>query len=125
MAEERMASERAERGGPAEERRVRARELRRLAARLAKSGRSSLRAPGDRARPAPPEPWRDVAPPAAPRRNAQAHNARSFTTPANHIVNDRSTDGPTNGQAEPTIAAFGDLLVAARNDFILAPRDTQ
>src|SRR5260221_8643625 len=102
MAEERMASERAERGGPAEERRVRARELRRLAARLAKSGRSSLRAPGDRARPAPPEPWRDVAPPVAPRRNAQAHNARSFTTPANHILNHPPTDRPTNRPSQTT-----------------------
>ena len=112
MAEEGMHDRREKR----EEHEKRVRELRRLARELARSGKSSLRSKGERARPALPEPT-------GPRsieeatRGARTFNARAFNTPQNRILNDRTPDGPQTGQSETSIAAFGDLMVAAWNDF--------
>ncbi len=114
MAEEGMH----ERTEKRELREKRVRELRRLARELARSGKSSLRAKskGEHARPAPHEP-QEVMSIEQATRGARTFNARAFNTPLNHILNDRSPDGPQTGQSETSIAAFGDLLVAAWNDF--------
>lgn len=82
------------------------------AARLARpAGR------GERARPARPEP------PAAAdgdvttlERRARRFGAEAFTTPPNVIVNSRAGDSPLSGQSETTVAAWGDIVVAAWND---------
>ena len=121
----RMAEEGMHRRGDPEERKERERQLRTLARRLARSGRSSLHVRGERARPATPEMLPEIDWNTTPRRGARTFGSNLFTTPANHIVNDRSTDGPSSGQSETSIAAFGDLMVAAWNDFLLFPGDTQ
>ena len=40
----------------------------------------------------------------------------TFTPPANSIVNNRAGDSPASGQSETSVAAFGDIVVAAWND---------
>src|SRR5882672_8879667 len=121
----RMAEEGMKRRGDPAERRERERQLQQLARRLARSGKSSLKVHGDRAVPAPPEPLAGVGPAAPARRSARSFNAGAFTTPTNHIVNDRSTDRFDTGQSETTIAAFGDLMLAAWNDFLPYPGDSE
>lgn len=97
------------------------RELRRL--RLA-----SARARGERARPALPEdrvgPPGDATPLETP---AQRFGSRAFTTPPNVIVNSRAGDVSDAGQSETTVAAWGDIVVAAWNDGqgFVSPDDTQ
>src|SRR5262245_1251292 len=89
---------------------------------------------GERARPARPEgpttepemalPYEGVTP--SPR-VARPFGARAFVTPPNVIVNNRAGDSPTSGQSETSIAAFGDIVVAAWNDGqgFLTTGDTQ
>jgi len=79
--------------------------------------RARKRAIGDRARPALPEGAPGAnAEPATPARRALGFGATTFTTPANTIVNSRLGDGAGSGQSETSIAAFGDIMVAAWND---------
>src|SRR5262245_7854316 len=76
---------------------------------------------GDRARPARPEPGVDVAGTQAGGARDRARASRAIdelgiSTPLNTIVNSRAGDSPGSGQSETSIAAFGDVVVAAWND---------
>jgi hypothetical protein len=70
----------------------------------------------DRARPAPPSSIPQTFEPATPAPQSLRFGAQAFTTPANRIVNDRSGDSGASAQSETSVAAVGDLLVAAWND---------
>jgi hypothetical protein len=72
---------------------------------------------GQHARPALPDAStpRDVE--SAPlQRLPRRFGASTFTPPANTIVNNRAGDNPASGQSETSVAAFGDIVVAAWND---------
>src|SRR5262249_10278844 len=81
---------------------------------------------GNRARPPTPE-GSGGAEAATPGRRALGFGASSFTTPPSTIVNSRLGDGFGSGQCETSIAAFGDIMVAAWNDGqgFLSGGDTQ
>jgi hypothetical protein len=109
----RMARE----GMEARERMERREQALRLAARKAKAPpRKTVKPTGNRARPAVPDYAFTLADTYSPTRHARAFGAHAFTPPANRIVNDRALDGAQSGQSETSIAAFGDLLLAAWND---------
>jgi len=80
--------------------------------------RARAKVTGRRARPAPPDlsPGSGVAEPTALRRLSRAVDGALFSPPANTIVNSRVADSPGSGQSETSIAAFGDVVVAAWND---------
>src|SRR6059036_719860 len=80
--------------------------------------RERAKVAGRRARPAPPDlsPGSGVAEPTAVRRLSRAVDGALFSPPANTIVNSRTGDSPGSGQSETSIAAFGDVVVAAWND---------
>ena len=109
MAEERMEHK--------EHREQRAAGLRRLARELKRGKKSSIHGRGERVRPSRPD---DILPPPGEPtvmpRSARPFGANAFTTPANHIVNDRTGDSGDSGQSEAAIVAVGDKLVAAWND---------
>jgi hypothetical protein len=91
-------------------------ELAKRALREWKRKQAALRA-GRRARPATPDGStpRDVD--ATPlRRLPRRLGTTTFTPPANTLVNDPSADSPVSGQSETSVAAFGDIVVAAWND---------
>ncbi len=71
---------------------------------------------GARARPAVPDYAFTLADAYSPARAARPFGARAFAPPVNRIVNDRTGDGAQSGQCETSIAAFGDLMLAAWND---------
>src|SRR5262245_5654361 len=76
---------------------------------------------GDRAQPARPEPGAEIP---GTQTRGQRDRTRALlsigdagiSTPVNTIVNSRAGDGPDSGQSETSIAAFGDIVVAAWND---------
>ena len=109
MAEERMEHK--------EHREQREEGLRRLARELKKGKKSSIHGRGESVRPARPD---DILPPAgeptATPRGTRSFAVEAFTTPANHIVNNRAGDAADAGQSETAIVAVGDKLVAAWND---------
>ncbi len=71
---------------------------------------------GLRARPVLPEANPAIANDVTVVRRTARFGAQAFATPVNRIVNDRSGDNGASGQCETSIAAFGDILVAAWND---------
>jgi hypothetical protein len=72
---------------------------------------------GQHARPAKPEAsaTRDIDP-GQLQRLPRRFGATTFAPPANSIVNNRAGDSPAAGQSETSVAAFGDIVVAAWND---------
>ena len=99
-----------------EAREKRDRELRRRAREL-KAGKKRAPGRGDRLRPARPEdmPASVTEPTLAPRHSSR-FSANVFSTPANHIINNRTSDISTAGQSEMAMVAVGDRLIAAWND---------
>ena len=75
------------------------------------------RGAGQHARPAKPDAStpRDIEP-GTLQRLPRRFGTTTFTPPANTIVNNRAGDSPASGQSETSVAAFGDILVAAWND---------
>jgi hypothetical protein len=51
------------------------------------------------------------------RRLPRRFGTTTFTPPTNVMVNNPAGDGPVAGQSETSIAGFGDVMVAAWNDF--------
>jgi len=108
----------AETGMEKREARERKRErLREALARWRAAERARAAGRGERARPARPEsPAEPTGDPTALARGARRSGLAAFTTPANVIVNSRTGDSPLSGQSETTVAAWGDIVVAAWND---------
>ena len=93
-------------------------ERRRAARKKALAARRKAAAPvrGQRAKPATDPGLPMVIADRAPARAPARFGAALVPTPANRIVNDRTGDGPSSGQSETSIVAFGDRLLAAWND---------
>jgi len=72
---------------------------------------------GQHARPARPDGStpRDIEP-GQLQRLPRRFGTSTFTPPANSIVNNRAGDSGASGQSETSVAAFGDIVVAAWND---------
>jgi len=93
-------------------------------AREREARRGRLRARGERLRPARPDDTL-LDDPANVGRRPRSLSAFAFTTPTNRIVNNPLGEATNETQSETSIVGFGDLLVAAWNDGLGFPSDTQ